>query len=216
MKFKNIWLTSDPHYGHVRALEIMPNRPWKTVDEMNAGLAENHNSTVGKNDAVIFVGDVVMGKKYENVPKFIPQLNGTKILVRGNHDAGFQETDVTKAGKAVSLYKDNGFVEVYDGLVNLNTLLAMLKVEEELPYRINLCHFPYQGTPDHDDQAEYEARYLHLMPPRTEHLLLHGHTHKPFQVTDDTMIHVGVDAWEWKPVNLIDLLSIAELYCKVK
>jgi calcineurin-like phosphoesterase family protein len=79
-----------------------------------------------------------------------------------------------------------------------------------------MCHFPYKGTPDHDDLAEHETRYLHLMPPKSETLLFHGHTHKPFEVTNEFMIHVGVDAWDWKPVNLIDLLSVAELYCKVK
>jgi calcineurin-like phosphoesterase family protein len=216
MRLKNIWLTSDPHYGHVRALEIMPNRPWKTVDEMNVGLAENHNSVVEKNDVVIFLGDVVMGKKYENVPKLIPGLNGTKFLVRGNHDAGFQESDPAKAKKAYDLYLNNGFTAVLDGLVSLNTLLKNIEVTEKLPFLINMCHFPYEGTPDHDDQADYEARYLHLMPPKSETLLFHGHTHKPFKVTNEFMIHVGVDAWDWKPVNLIDLLSVAELYCKVK
>lgn len=216
MRLSDVWLSSDPHYGHVRALEIMPDRPWKTLDEMNEGLAYNHNTTVAKDALCIFLGDMVMGKKFENVPKFLPQLNGTKVLVRGNHDAGFEETKPERIAKALELYKNNGMVEVYDGLVNLNQVLKSFGVDEELPFQINMCHFPYAGTPDHDDLAEYEARYLHLMPPPSETLLLHGHTHKPFQVTSDFMIHVGVDAWDWKPVNLIDLLSVAELYCKVK
>lgn len=210
MSLKKVWLSSDTHFGHVRALEIMPNRPWTTLDNMNQGMLDNFNEVVAPDDFLIFVGDVVMGKKWENVPNFMRRLHGQKILIRGNHDGGFGETG-EKQAKWNQLYLDNGFVQVLDGLVSLNALVKQL-IGEDLPYDMDVCHFPYAGTPDHDG---YDARYYHLMPPVSDRLLVHGHTHQPFQVTSDKMLHVGVDAWDWKPVSLIDLLSVAELNCKV-
>ena len=208
MKLSNVWLTSDPHYFHVRALEIMPDRPWKTVDEMNEGLAENHNNSVKKEDVVIFLGDVVMGPKFETVPKIIPRLNGTKILVRGNHDAGFGEFKPERVEKAISLYKTNGMSEVYDGLVNLNSLLKTLGVSEELPFEINMCHFPTITVPDHPDQ--YEQRYKELHPTLKEgEYLLCGHTHSRQHLLKSNVYHVGVDAeiHNYRPVELSVILN---------
>ena len=203
MELHNFWFTSDPHYFHVRALEIMPYRPWKTLKEMNDGLKENYNNLVSPDDIVFFLGDVVMGVKGETVPQILPYLNGKKFLVRGNHDGGFQ----VEKGKQIfwdRLYLNNDFINVFDGLINLNQILDSYNLE--IPIQIDLCHFPYEGTPDHEG---YDRKFYDIMPKETDNLLLHGHTHSRVQRTSPKMIHIGVDSWDWKPVNLT---SVLELY----
>ena len=194
-----IYLTSDLHLGHVRALEIMPHRPWTTVDEMSQGLIDNYNSVVTVNDTVIILGDIIMGKKFENVPKYLPQLNGTKILVPGNHDFLPTELKPTKLAELEELYLHNGITQIAYGCVSLD-----LYTSNRLDYEVKLCHFPTSDTAD-DRTNEYEQRYVHLRPVIEPHQwLLHGHTHSREHMSGVNSIHIGVDAqaWDFKPVSL--------------
>ena len=75
---------SDWHYDHKNILAY-DNRPFFTVKEMNRVLIENWNKTVGKDDTVYILGDMFWCPDKEAIP-IIDQLNGTKILVKGNHD----------------------------------------------------------------------------------------------------------------------------------
>lgn len=77
-----VFIISDTHFGHGNILRLRPG--FSTVEEMNAALIHNWNSVVTKRDTVYHLGDVAWTKKaaYE----CLPQLNGNKILVAGNHD----------------------------------------------------------------------------------------------------------------------------------
>lgn len=48
------WFTADEHYGHhnSKGTGIIDycNRPFNSIEEMDAKLIENHNSVVGKGD----------------------------------------------------------------------------------------------------------------------------------------------------------------------
>ena len=85
----NVWLTSDPHYGHSGVCKFMRNdgvtklRPWDSVEEMDEELIKRHNERVKPNDKIYFLGDVVINRKHL---KTLSRLNGDKILIRGNHD----------------------------------------------------------------------------------------------------------------------------------
>lgn len=47
-------------------------------------MISNHNSVVGHNDKVYFLGDVCFGAtRFHEV---MSRLNGTKVLIKGNHD----------------------------------------------------------------------------------------------------------------------------------
>ncbi len=201
MKF---YLSSDTHLGHQRALEIMPHRPWKTVDDMSHGLIDNYNDTVGPEDICIFLGDIVMGKKQENVPKYLPRLNGTKILICGNHDFLPSELRPDKLKQMEDLYLANGISQIIYGVCSL----AMLTYDISHT-NINLCHFPTVAIPDHPDQ--YKQRYRELHPVLKDgHYLLHGHTHSRQHLTAPGIIHVGVDAeaWNYRPVSLDTILEL--------
>ena len=200
-----IYLTSDLHLGHIRALEIMPHRPWTDVEAMSHGLIDNYNSVITAEDTVIILGDLIMGKKGENVPKYLPMLNGTKILVPGNHDFLPSEQKPAKLVELEDLYLANGISQIAYGCVGLD-----LFTNDSDHFRIKLCHFPTADTAD-DRTNEYEQRYTHLRPAiAADQWLLHGHTHSRSHLSSSNSIHIGVDAeaWDFKPVSMATILGI--------
>lgn len=83
------YLYSDPHYGHVGMTLFKDKdgnkiRPWTDVEEMNKALVENWNSIVKDEDKVYVLGDVAFNNYLLN--KYMSQLKGTKVLIKGNHD----------------------------------------------------------------------------------------------------------------------------------
>lgn len=86
----NIWLISDTHFGHKNILTFRrkdgtPLRPHSSIEEHDQCLIDNWNRVVGKSDKVYHLGDV----GFFNVTRFdqvFSQLNGTKVLIKGNHD----------------------------------------------------------------------------------------------------------------------------------
>ena len=80
-----IYFTSDLHLGHRGAIS-MCERPFKDVEEMNRTLIDNINARVNKNDTLYILGDIAHRTPVEEVNKLIAQMNGKKILIKGNHD----------------------------------------------------------------------------------------------------------------------------------
>ncbi len=83
-----IYLIADLHLGHSNILNFTNGdgskvRPFSSVEEMNQTIIQNWNRTVGKNDTVYVLGDVVINKKHLHL---VGELEGRKILVKGNHD----------------------------------------------------------------------------------------------------------------------------------
>lgn len=77
-----IYITADTHFGHANMIPYC-GRP-KDFDNL---LIENWNKTVKPEDMVIHLGDVIMGQDSANrLLPIMSQLNGKKILCRGNHD----------------------------------------------------------------------------------------------------------------------------------
>ncbi len=80
----NIFITADHHFHHKNIIEYC-GRPFKTVEEMDRVMMEKWNNKVSKDDLVIHLGDFVLGTK-EKVKETREKLNGTIILIKGNHD----------------------------------------------------------------------------------------------------------------------------------
>ena len=75
---------SDWHYGHKNALAF-DNRPFKTVEEMNATLVERWNAAVHPGDTVYVLGDMFWCNMQEAI-SVLNHLNGQVFLIKGNHD----------------------------------------------------------------------------------------------------------------------------------
>jgi calcineurin-like phosphoesterase family protein len=90
-----IWFTSDFHLFHKNIIRY-ENRPFKSVEEMNATIIQNFNQRVKEDDLVYFLGDFAFyaskNKAFrgEGMPirskEILNQLNGRWVNVKGNHD----------------------------------------------------------------------------------------------------------------------------------
>jgi len=78
-----IYFTSDLHFGHKNVIQHC-NRPFSSVEEMDAKLIENWNKRVTSKDKdkVYVLGDF----SFKEPSQYFNKLNGEKFLVYGNHD----------------------------------------------------------------------------------------------------------------------------------
>lgn len=84
----SIYVTSDLHFCHDRAF-IYGARGFSSIGEMNLEIIKRYNSFVNKEDTVYILGDVLLGgdDSLEVGIELLSQLEGSKILIRGNHDS---------------------------------------------------------------------------------------------------------------------------------
>lgn len=75
------FFTSDTHFYH-HGIITLCKRPYVDAEAMNEALVTNWNNTVKPDDVVFHLGDVIFSRNLDIVAK----LNGTKVLVHGNHD----------------------------------------------------------------------------------------------------------------------------------
>lgn len=114
---------ADPHFGDDR-IRKYENRPFATVQAMDAEMIARWNQVVSQEDAVYVLGD--FGGSGQEA-RILAQLNGTKYLVKGNHDL---ETN--------DRYRSFGFQEVYDHPIILDGFWILshdsLYVNTNMPY----------------------------------------------------------------------------------
>ncbi len=88
------FLTSDTHFEHKNIIEYC-SRPFADVKHMTEVLVKNWNEVVKPEDTIYHLGDFAMGDK-GLIPITLARLNGTKILVHGNHDFNHKGTELLK------------------------------------------------------------------------------------------------------------------------
>lgn len=187
------WFTSDLHFGHERIIELC-NRPFRNFTHMNAELLNRWNQVVEETDTVFVLGDLALGKLSESL-EWARELVGKKLLVPGNHDRMWSGRKKVRP-LDWTRYEDAGFTILPEQYV-------FQRCSQDRP--LLLCHFPYAG-----DSQELDRHVDHR--PKDEGLwLLHGHTHAGSAYNDalhPRQIHVGVDAWDYRPVLLETILAI--------
>lgn len=172
------FFTSDPHYWHTNIIR-MCDRPFASVEEMNAALIENWNAVVSDSDTVFVLGDFGFCGATRLGP-ILDQLRGKKILIKGNHDWKYKD----------DRWLGFGFHGVFSSytIEGANVPSGIIK----------LSHFPYVGGGDH---GEYKERYVEHRLHDEGAWLLHGHVHTAWKQRG-RMINVGVDQWGMSPVSL--------------
>ena len=78
--------TSDLHHQHSRIVEFTNRGKETTQENHTEWLVEVWNKNVTPADVCYNLGDYSFAKKYDDIAKFTERLNGTKILIKGNHD----------------------------------------------------------------------------------------------------------------------------------
>lgn len=95
-----IWFTADMHFGHKNIIKYC-NRPFDTVEQMDAVLIDNWNRRVAPDDHVYVVGDFTFNRN--RVPAYLERLLGKKTLIVGNHD---KDPDVSLGWHDVKSYHE--------------------------------------------------------------------------------------------------------------
>lgn len=115
---------SDWHYGHKNVLGF-DNRPFTSIEQMNEELIRRWNSVVSDGDLVYILGDMFWCTP-KNATPIMEQLNGQKILVKGNHDR----------------WHDSKFDKLF---VKID---EYMEVEDE-GRKVVLCHYPIPCFKNH-------------------------------------------------------------------
>lgn len=103
-----IYFIADTHFDDTDIINY-EHRPFSNVNEMNETLIENWNKTVSPNDEVYHIGDAFHEQKtaslvtQERLINLTKRLNGTKYLIKGNHDT-----------RPIKFYHEAGFTRVYE------------------------------------------------------------------------------------------------------
>lgn len=113
---EKIFYIADQHYGHKNIMSY-DCRPFKTVEDMDAEMTRRWNETVAENDTVYVLGDISWHSE-EKTCQIFSELNGKKILLRGNHD---------KFNSAIR----EQFIKIYD----------YLEIKDN-DRPVVLCHYP--------------------------------------------------------------------------
>jgi calcineurin-like phosphoesterase family protein len=169
-----IWFTSDNHFGHENIIKFT-NRPFNSVEEMDAAMVNHWNAVVEPSDTVYHLGDFCLGDA-NMARRYFAILNG-HVKILGNpwhHDRRWLNWDMYTGPDAEDI------VEVLPPMVVLE---FPEYGDDRYPQVLVLCHYPLAEW----DRKHYGAWHLHGHS--------HGHSHgKAFDI--------GVDCNHFRPISL--------------
>jgi calcineurin-like phosphoesterase family protein len=186
---------SDIHFGHKNVINYC-NRPYRDKDgnpdvlAMHAAIVALWNSQVDKDDTVYVLGDVSLNPKW--IIELFPLLNGTKILVMGNHDSCFPAHK--KHEKMMKKY-----------LIHFKEIYLHKEITLKNGRHVLLSHLPYAT----EEALKFDTRYISYRPDDKGMVLVHGHLHGHYK-KNGRMIDVGLDAHDMKLLTEDDLIALID------
>lgn len=191
------YFTADLHLGHRLVSGV---RGFADPAEHDAVVAERWRSVVTADDEVWVLGDLAMATTNSGIDQVlakIAELPGTKQLIAGNHDP------VHPMHRTAHGWQRR-YLEVFESVQAFARRKIGLTVPQGLDssQTVLLSHFPYGA--DHTEGP----RFLEYRLRDEGHWLLHGHTHSTEQVTSPREIHVGLDAWNLRPVEVGEIAQL--------
>jgi calcineurin-like phosphoesterase family protein len=191
MTRKPIFFTSDWHIGHLNSIKF-DNRPFRDLEHMHSSLISNFNKQVPMDGITYFLGDMVTHGT-ELTKNVIGKLNGTKVLIVGNHCAKYESC--------------------YNAGFNAVMHQATIYIQKE---RVTLSHCPLlrvfredTSTMKGNTEGELwhgEFRHSQYSVPNDGQFHLHGHIHSPNGGKStkllDRQMDVGLPANNYRPVHI--------------
>ena len=182
-----VFFTSDLHFGHENVIRF-DNRPFSSVEEMDETLVRRWNAKVGVGDLVYVLGDFIWRSRNDDASGLIRSLNGSKILIKGNHDRFLHNSKVKDALAAVKDYDD-----------------ICVTLEDGTKKRCILSRYFIPMYNGHF----YQAIHLHGHSHVTEE------ARKEFDIADilneqgfrNEIYNVGCMYWDYSPVTLDEIIA---------
>lgn len=185
------WFTSDTHFGHARIIEYC-NRPFYSVAEMNAAIVASF-AEIQPGDTLYHLGDVALGGWKETI-KHMDKINGTKILLPGNHDPIHP---IDNRHKREDVW--TAFHEVFDEVLSPHLDHRWTKNDVVG----TMSHFPMK-------KSETDARHNQWYAEDSgQNVHIHGHVHNLWKVNRSqrvVQVNVGWDVWH-RPVSWEEVLE---------
>ena len=192
-KRKPTFFTSDLHFGHQNVIDFSK-RPFRDVDHQTSVLISKYNSVVPENGVCFLGGDIGFCGSGD-LREIIDQLNGTKILIIGNHDKRYN-----------SMYNAG-----FDAVMHM----ARFQIAGQT---VTMSHCPLLGLPrentegmkNHDGTEDWHGSTNPKRRPYTcedkGQFHLHGHIHSPnsgkSKKISNRQYDIGVDANNYMPVSI--------------
>lgn len=197
---KPIFFTADWHIGHANCINF-DERPFRDVEHMHEVLIRKYNAQVPDHGVGYFLGDIGVSSTAKTL-EVISRLNGTKVLILGNHD------------KSMNSMYNCGFDVVLNGAVlwiqGIKVTLSHCPLKGL--YREDLSHIPeerrrgevnWHGESRNDAYTFNDEGQVHL----------HGHIHSRPGIeniktkTLYKQFDVGVAANAYQPVPISTIES---------
>jgi calcineurin-like phosphoesterase family protein len=181
-----IYFTSDLHFGHENVIRF-DDRPFASVEEMDAELIRRWNAKVDRGDLVYVLGDMIWKTKNDDALNIIKSLNGQIILIKGNHDRFLNNAKAKNALAAVKDY-DDICVTLEDGTTR-RCVLSHYFIPMYNGHRYQGIHL--HGHGHFTDEADFEidlAEQLNAEGIRNE------------------IYNVGCMYWNYEPVTLDEII----------
>lgn len=176
---------SDPHFGHANIIEQC-NRPFSSVEDMEATMVANYNKLVRPGDVVLWLGDCIMKGSQDKRRELVGSMNGHKVLLLGNHDL-----------PAPAMARLGFDLVLKEAVLNIDGITC--RVSHYPDWSPSVVHGVVGG------KDKYRDRRPQMGPGE---VLIHGHTHSASKISTPYSVHVGVDAWNYGPAPFEEVAEL--------
>ena len=192
----SIWLYSDPHFSDEEMKYLRKNY---IGDEEQV---KRINSKIGKNDTIIFLGDI-------GNTEWIKKVRGYKVLIMGNHDSG--ATNYQRNVDEVSIFSSEKMTEEDSALLNI----ACCRHDIEEMKRINEKYTTHERRDNKLFDEVYEGPLMISDKIILSHEPLnlpscfyniHGHDHSNWFPKDAYHFNVCAEHIDYTPVQLSSII----------
>ena len=174
-----LFFTADPHFGHANIMRYCQ-RPFASVEAMDAALIERWNARVGADDDIYILGDFTLKKQSETVRGYVQALKGNKHLIVGNHDLFVK-------GERADKWRDV-FCEISD----------YRELQAPSGYTYILMHYPIMFW-----NGSIDPRVIHLYGHIHNNPYCNAQTAKL-----SNALNVGCDLHNYTPISEAEVLTL--------
>jgi len=205
----SIWIYSDPHFGddemkHLRKDYIGDDEQVRRI-----------NKKVGKNDTIIFLGDI-------GDVNYIRKIKGYKVLIMGNHDKGV--TNYRREVNTVEKFSNENMTAEDATLLNMYTMAA-INGDKQAFRKANtyvlskyttvetvdnkLFDEVYEGPLMINDKIILSHEPIENLPPYMFNI--HGHDHSNWEGGNPNRMNMCAEFIDYTPVNLKSIIEGGKL-----